>query len=135
MQEYEVVILNAIATVLVDNTCLDKVRELRLSALRNVLGILKHYEGDIYDSEKLLLPIALQKSQWILVATTKKDMDDIVKPPRPVYNGNGFTVGPFATAEEECILWSQTSLKGPLIPAGQKRFMELFKQLYPEMHI
>ncbi len=135
MEKYELVILDAIATVLADSAGSSKVRALRITALRNVLGILKHYEAHIYDSEKLLLPIAVKKSQWILEATTKKEMDEIVKPPRPVYSGNGFTVGRFATDEEECILWSETSLKGPLISVGQKRFMELFRKLYPEMHI
>ena len=32
--------------------------------------------------------------------------------------------------EEEMILWSLTSLKGPLIPQGLKRYMDLFKQVF-----
>ena len=39
---------------------------------------------------------------------------------------------PYYVEEEELMLWSETSQRGPLISAGYDRYMELFKKLLPE---
>ncbi len=36
---------------------------------------------------------------------------------------------------ERLIGWSETSLRGPLISVGLKRYMELFKMIFPEKDI
>ena len=39
---------------------------------------------------------------------------------------------PYYSEEEELLLWSETSLRGPLITAGYERYMELFKKILPQ---
>ena len=63
-------------------------------------------------------------------ANTVKDLKEIEKGSLPLFNGNSFMTGPYHIPEEEMILWSLTSLKGPLIPQGLKRYMDLFKQVF-----
>lgn len=50
------------------------------------------------------------------------------------YFGGKFTVSniPYYSEEEELLLWSETSLRGPLITAGYERYMELFKKILPQ---
>ena len=50
------------------------------------------------------------------------------------YFGGKFTVSniPYYSEEEELLLWSETSLRGPVISAGYERYMELFKKILPQ---
>ena len=40
---------------------------------------------------------------------------------------------PYAVEEEELLLWSLTSLQGPLRDEGYRRYRELFEKCLPEM--
>ena len=64
--------------------------------------------------------------------TTKTEMERVMTPKAPHYNGAQFITDEYHIPEEEMIAWSQVSLKGPLIEAGYKRYMELFKEFFPE---
>lgn len=35
-------------------------------------------------------------------------------------------------SEKERKLWSETSYRGPLVPAGNKRYQELFQKIMPK---
>ena len=39
---------------------------------------------------------------------------------------------PYYAEEEELMLWSRTSLLGPLNDAGYRRYKELFQKMLPE---
>lgn len=109
----------------------DSIRALRFEAMKRVQNYLRHYEKLGYMS-KLLCAIAEKKCEHIMAVTTKADVEQIVKPCCPHYDGNKFIQGPYSVPEEEMICWSETSLKVPLNSEACKRYRELFQKLLPE---
>ena len=109
----------------------DKVLELQFSALRELQAYLRHYQQRGF-SEKLIGAIAEKKGQMILATTSKAEMDKVMHPHAPHYDGGRFIPDRYSVEEEELICWSEASLRGPLVPAAMKRYMELFKRFYPE---
>lgn len=107
----------------------EAVAKAKVNAVEKTLRLTKYYREQGFMSE-LVHTIFEKKMKMIQEAGTVKDLEEIAKPATPRYNGNGFSVSPFAVPEEELIMWSLTSLKGPLVPAGQKRYVELFKQTF-----
>jgi len=109
----------------------DSVRLLRFQALKGVQQYLNRYQENGYLPE-LVSAIAEKKCKRILTLTTKAEMERLVKPRCPHYDGNRFWPDEYIVPEEELICWSETSLRAPLNEAGQKRYMELFRQVLPE---
>ena len=109
----------------------DSVRNLRFDAMRQVQDYLHHYEMLGY-MPGLLCVIAEKKCRYIMAVTTKADMEQIIKPHCPHYDGNRFIPGPYSIPEEEMICWSETSKKEPLTSVGLGRYLELFHQVFPE---
>lgn len=71
-----------------------------------------------------------KRLKLIAKASTVKELKEIEAEPKPRYTGNGFAASKFSVPEEEMIIWSLTSLKAPLIPAGFDRYMTLFQQTF-----
>lgn len=82
--------------------------------------------------EEIILAFVQKKTGMLQKAKTKGELQEISKPPKPVYNGNGFTPGKYDTEEEEMLVWSLTSLQAPLNDPAYKRYEELFCRLLPE---
>ena len=59
-------------------------------------------------------------------------MERIITPRAPYFDGNRFIPDKYSIPEEELIVWSETSLKGPLIAAASDRYRELFTIVFPE---
>lgn len=109
----------------------EKVQSLQFTALRQLQARLHYYDQRGY-SDKLINAIAEKKSEMIMRTTTKAEMEKVLHAPAPHYTGAEFVTDQYCVPEEELIGWSETSLRGPLIPAGLKRYMELFKLVFPE---
>lgn len=109
----------------------EKVQSLQFTALRQLQARLNWYSQRGYQ-DKLISAIAEKKSEMIMQTTTKAEMEKVLHAPAPHYTGAGFVTDQYCVPEEELIGWSETSLRGPLIPAGLKRYMELFKLVFPE---
>ena len=109
----------------------EPVRELRLRAMGEVRLYLLHYQRHGY-LPKLLCAIAEKKCRKILTVTVKSEMEKVIKPRCPHYDGNRFHPDEYCIPEEELICWSETSLRAPLNEAGLHRYMELFRQVLPE---
>ena len=131
MGAYELSLVPCFAEVIVDETISDKVRGMRFNALMTLQAQLNHYKKLGYVDE-LIDGIAEKKSGMIMKVTSKTEMDRVLQPHAPRYDGCRFIPDEYLTPEEELIAWSQTSLKGPLVECGQRRFSELFKQLFPD---
>lgn len=101
----------------------------KVNAVGKTLRLTKFYREQGYMSE-LVYAIFEKKMKMIQEAGTVKELEEIAKPAKPHYNGNGFTISPFSVPEEEMILWSLTSFNGPLIPEAHQRYMELFEQIF-----
>ena len=66
----------------------------------------------------------------IRAASTVAELNEIAKPAKPHYIGNGFATGPYDVPEEEMIFWSLASLKAPLVHAACERYAELFRSFF-----
>ena len=128
--DYMMVIIPCIAEIAVSDTP-ERVKKLRLGAVSELQRYL-HYYRQLGYMPKLLYAIADKKCRMIASATTKAEMQKLVRPNCPHYDGAGFIPDAYSVPEEELICWSETSLKGPLTAESFQRYMELFKQVLPE---
>ena len=106
-----------------------RVKALQADALSELKMRLNQYTGRCYDPA-LLCAIASKKSRWIMEAATKNELNAILNPPAPRYDGNKFYPDRYMPPEEEAIRWSETSLRAPLNEAGFKRYMEVFQEVF-----
>ena len=65
-------------------------------------------------------------------ASTKAEIAQLDKPKPPHYDGVKFSPNPYLTPEEELICWCETSLLAPLDSTAVRRYMEVFRQVFPE---
>lgn len=109
----------------------DRLKKERIQTLQTIFQRAWRYQerGML---EELILGFVRKKTGMIEKAKTKGELQEISKPPKPVYNGNGFTAGKYDTEEEEMLVWSLTSLQAPLNDPAYKRYEELFCRLLPE---
>ena len=101
----------------------------RARAAQTTLQRATYYRGQGIRND-LVHAVVEKRLKLIAGATTVKDIKEIENEPKPRYTGNGFVTGRFSVPEEERIVWSLTSLKVPLIPAGFDRYMALFQQVF-----
>lgn len=129
--EYEYA--KCMAELFLDEGCNEKIRNLRFEALQYVYVRAQDYLQKGFLPE-LVEAFFVKKIGMIPQISSKNEKEVFRNPSVPVYNGNGFVPSgnPFYVEEEELLLWSETSLKGPLIPAGYARYMELFQKYLPE---
>lgn len=128
--DIEVALIPYFAEVIVSEKP-DKVQELQFSALRQLQARLHYYTQRGFN-DKLIYAIAEKKGEMIVHTTTKSEMEKVMRVAAPHYDGGQFIPGEYSVPEEELICWSETSLKGPLIPAAMKRYEELFREFFPE---
>ena len=109
----------------------DRLRSLRIEALRQLYSQLLQYKASGY-AQSLLASLAKKKAERIMQVKTKAEMDRVIHPRAPHFNGEGFVPDTYMVPEEELICWSETSLRAPLNEYGMRRYMELFRQVFPE---
>ena len=129
--DYDIPIIFALAEVIAGDMS-DKVRIIRFDGIKRLQSILAFYQKLGYRSE-LLYGIAEKKCRMILSTSSKEKMDRVLKPRCPRYDGNKFIPDEYNVPEEELIAWSETSAVAPLNSAGHKRYMEVFKEVFPEL--
>ena len=109
----------------------DKTRGNRMKALFELRNYLHHYLKRGFPLN-VVFPILKRKGHMILCSSTKKEMDLIVKPRCPHYDGGKFITDKYYVPEEELIAWSETSLNAPLGQTGFKWYFEVFQMVFPE---
>lgn len=111
----------------------DNVRENRTKAILELRNYLKHYLERGFPLN-VVFPILKRKGHMILCSSTKNEMDLIVKPRCPHFDGSKFIIDEYFVPEEELISWSEASLKAPLGYIGAKRYLEVFQMVFPEKY-
>lgn len=109
----------------------EKICNLRLWAVKEMQQYLWHYKELGY-MPKLLCAIARKKCEMLLTLTTKAEIERLVRPQCPQYDGNQFIPNKYSIPEEELILWRETSLRAPLNEVGYQRYRELFQHVLPD---
>lgn len=128
--DFQLVIIPYIAAITVSDDS-EKICNLRLWAIKEMQQYLWHYKKLGY-MLKLLCAIARKKCEMILTLTTKAEIERLIKPHCPQYNGNRFIPDKYSIPEEELICWSEASLRAPLNETGFRRYLELFHQVLPD---
>lgn len=127
----EINMLMTFVEILMDEKSTEKIKDVRLTGLKEFSGFLHYYTQKPYDS-KLISAIVEKKTEMIKKATTKAEMEKIVKPRFPYYDGSKFVPDQYCIIEEEAIYWSEASLIAPLNHIALKRYTEIMKILYPD---
>ena len=131
MSRCDIALIPYFAELICDERKPEKVLALQFDALRQLGAILRFYEERGYQ-DRLVIAIGEKKADMILAATSKAAMEKVLKPSCPHYTGAGFIPGEYSVPEEELICWSETSLRGPLTSHATKRYMALFREVFPE---
>lgn len=119
-----------IAGLLADETLTEKLFCLRVQGLQRLRTLTAQYEKKGFRAD-LVEIIFCKKAAFLMEADSKTEIEKSLKPSTPHYSGGKFYPdGLYHVEEEELLLWSHTSLSGPLISYGQKRFEELFEKYY-----
>lgn len=129
--DFNLAIIPHIAELITQEGVAGNVRELRWDALMQLTRQLNYYKSLGY-IDRLLYAIAEKKGKMIMETSSKSEMEKVLKPHAPHYNGDEFFPDKYNVLEEELICWSETSLKSPLNDAGNKRYMQLFSEVFPE---
>lgn len=117
-----------IAELLADETLTEELFCLRMQAMQRLRAITAQFERDGFLKE-LVESVFCKKAAFIMAATSKSQLEEIVKPSTPHYScGKFYPRGPYHVEEEELLIWSRTSMIGPIIPSAQKRYEELFEK-------
>lgn len=129
--DFELIILFAFVEIVMDESAPDDLKELRVNALTKVQRALNHYHHLGYIRE-LTSAIAEKKCRMIKESTSRTEMQKILKPRCPHYDGSKFVEDSYIVPEEELICWSYASLRFPLNSIGAARFKELFDRIFPD---
>lgn len=79
--------------------------------------------------------IVLKKLEQIKCAKKIDDLKKIMGEPKITYSGNEIvSANEWVIPEEEIMIWSKTSLTAPLNDIGYRRYMKLFKDLFPNKY-
>ena len=106
-----------------------------LAAIWSLMKEIRGYHDKGF-MEKILFQIARKKLDFLMVAKSRKEVNEILRPSLPVYNGNTFLPnGPFHVEEEELVIWSIVSIKAPLNHEGFMRYHQLFKRIVEEQYL
>lgn len=115
-----------------DNLSPEKVKKLRKESVSRLLPFVLEYnrQGFLWGFVKNIFE---KKIDFIMIATTKQEMDEIIKPSLPFYNYSTFVPkSSYHVEEEELILWSIVSTQSLLKPEAVERFQYLFQKLTKE---
>lgn len=114
---------------LFDENCPEHIRRAKLQGITQAMSLTKLYLNYGIRSDLLDL-IMKKKTDLILSANTLADIKKAADPPKPHFNGISWHGDPLHVPEEELVIWSQVSMKGPLIECAYQRYMQLFSRVF-----
>lgn len=127
----DIPLASAYGEIMVSAELKQSVWELRLTGLRQLQTQLTYYEKLGYN-RSLLEAISEKKSQIVLRVSSQTELDKVIRPRAPRFVGNKFIPDEHSIPEEELICWCEASLRAPLNEYGFHRYMEVFRQVFPE---
>lgn len=132
MTDYVKEIERAYQAVEKDTSLSKSIREKKIEALcKTAAFVLNLAEHSCYDP-LILEGYAKKKSHFILNAQSCGEIDEIMAPSKPYYDGNKFRDRKYQVDEEELIDWCQASLRVPLNSAATERMLALMCRVFPK---
>ena len=105
----------------------------KLKALQELMNTPRVTYDDDNNGIKLYVIILKGKLEQIKKAESKQNLKEILAPPKLRYDGNKLAPeNKWVLPEEELLMWSKASLCVPLSQEGFERYMEVFKQVFPD---
>lgn len=110
----------------------EKIRMMRENAFMQIYRQVQILSGEVFAMSVFFENIADQKCRFVETASTKQEINEILKLCKPIYNGNEIIANsPYHVPAEELLIWSATSLKAPLAPEAAQRMVKLMAALMP----
>ena len=110
------------------------IERLRLSYIAKLIKVVSGYRRYGFDA-RVVTPVFRKKLEFLRDATSKTQMEAILKPSCPHYDGVKFIPGPYHVDEEELIGWSMASLRAPLAHYAYERYAQVFKSVFPDADV
>lgn len=124
-------IIEAKNSIILDDNSSNDVRQLRREALEEITDLLIYYKNRCY-SPSLIDKIAEKKCEMILKSTTKEEMDKIVHPHNPHFEGDKYVPNEYSIPEEDLIILGEACIKASHNSNCQEKFLKLFREVFPE---
>lgn len=126
--------LSAVVDIAFDESCSEKISNLRLNAVDQLHSRILHYKRALHLPEELLDALWDKKYSYIQKATTRNELTEIMKPSLPIYRfGTFYPSSPYHADEEELIYWAYVSPAVKLDSDAMQRYIDLFKKCLPEI--
>lgn len=116
---------------LCDAIFIDKLRPERIAALQTLSGFLTRLKDENIHGA-LLTKIAHEKAESILKAQTKGEIQELLHPKPPHYNGGRFISSPSLTDGEELLAWIKVSMNVALDSNAVHRIATLMHKIFPD---
>lgn len=132
MEKYIEELGKAYQTVKDDASLTEEIREKKLDALRETARRVAVYDnGHCYDP-LILTGYTHKMCQFILDAQKGGEINEIMSPLKPIYDGNKLIDRKYQVDEEELLGLSAASLRVPLNGIATKRMLELMYRVFPK---
>ena len=129
--DYNLAIIPYFAEILVDDKSNNHVKEIRFNGLKRLQSQIEFYKSRGF-VDFLLYNIAQKKGKMIMETTSQTEMEQLLKPHCPHFDGNEFLPDKYNVPEEELICWSETSMLAPLNEYAYRRMMKVFGEVFPK---
>ena len=129
--DYNLAIIPYFAEILVDDKSSNHVKEIRFNGLKRLQSQIEFYKSRGF-VDFLLYNIAQKKGKMIMKTTSQTEMEQLLKPHCPHFDGNEFLPDKYNVPEEELICWSETSMLAPLNEYAYRRMMKVFGEVFPK---
>lgn len=123
-------IMEAFVEIGLDDKSSERIREMRLDAVRRLPGYLFGYVRREFNADVIEV-VCKKKLEYILQATTSAEIHQIMSPPRPRWDaGKVICDSPYHIDAEELLVWSCFSPCNLMPHEAEERALSLFEKVF-----
>lgn len=130
MKPYFINLCDKLLEVSVDESIPMRIRKLRADALIQLWKNIKKLEQTTSVRKDLFDITFGEKSEFIMLATTAKEIREILKPSIPKWNCGQWYTTPYHVEEEELIYWATFTPHHNPGPEAIQRYITVFDRYY-----
>ena len=130
MKPYFINLCDKLFEILEDNSTPMRIRKLRSDALLQLWRHVEKLERTTSIRKDLFDITFGEKSEFIMSATTVKEIREILKPSIPKWSRGQWHTSPYHVEEEELIYWAMFTLHHNPGPEAIQRYITVFDRYY-----
>lgn len=130
MKPYFINLCDKLFEILEDTSTPTRIRKLRADALIQLCRYVGKLERTTSIRKDLFDITFGKKSEFIMLATTVKEIREILKPTIPKWNGGQWYTSPYHVEEEELIYWAIFTPNHHPGPEAIQRYITVFDRYY-----